>query len=98
MSAELDEELGNEEDSFNTLERMFSLSDRHDFLVKPPQLVGGFRLVLGCVVGDFRLKELFDTGDPRGDVRDDRVSVASTSGLRNDSERGRCGSGCASAH
>ena len=40
--------------------------------------------------------ELVDTGDPRGDVIDARVSVASTSGLRNDSEKGRCGSGVAS--
>ena len=50
------------------------------------------RFVLGCVGGHFPCGELFDLGDARGDMRDERERVASTSGLRNDSDKGLCGS------
>ena len=49
----------------------------------------GPRFVRGCVGGDLRRVELSHVGDPRGDVRDERARVASTSGLRNDSDKGR---------
>ena len=43
---------------------------------------------LGSVGGDFRSKELLNLDDARGDVRDERARVASTSGFRNDSDKG----------
>ena len=43
---------------------------------------------LGSVGGDFRSKELLNLDDERGDVRDERARVASTSGFRNDSDKG----------
>ncbi len=94
MSAEFDEEE-TDEGSFDTLETKFSLYEQHNFLVEVSLKESELRFVLGSVGGDFRREELFRLGDLCGDVRDDRASVASTRGLRNDSEKGLRGSGFA---
>lgn len=94
MSAEFDEEEA-DDGSFDTMETKFSLCEQHNFLVEVSLKDSELRFGLGSVGGDFLREKLFHLGDLCGDVRDERARVASTRGLRNDSDKGLCGSGFA---